>query len=205
MALNQTFLALALHYTDDIGLAETLWEEIQKSYSGQERHYHTLSHLEQVFRQLSEVQAQIQDWDALLFSLFYHDIIYDPSGSDNEEKSAALARERLQALSFPPERTARCVAHILATKGHEKSDDPDTNLFTDADLSVLGQSQKAYADYSQRIRKEYAIYPDELYNAGRKQALSHFLRMDRIFKTDHFFSNYEDQARRNMTRELQAL
>jgi predicted metal-dependent HD superfamily phosphohydrolase len=205
MALRQIFTALTQKYTADARLGEMLWEEIEKHYTDKKRHYHTLTHLQELFHQLSEVQEQIQDWDTLLFSLFYHDIIYQATSSDNEEKSAALAKERLQSLSLPPEKIAKCVSQILATKGHEKSHESDTNFFTDADLSVLGQSWQAYADYCNRIRKEYSIFPDFVYKPGRKRVLNHFLQMDRIFKTSHFFSKHEHQARRNLAKESQAL
>ena len=93
---------------------------------------------------------------------------------------------------------------IKCTKSHEFSDS-DTNYFTDADLSILGKSWKTYEEYYQQIRKEYKIYPDFIYNSGRKKALQHFLKMDRIFKTDYFFEKYEIQARENLQNELQIL
>jgi predicted metal-dependent HD superfamily phosphohydrolase len=91
----------------------------------------------------------------------------------------------------------------MATKGHTFSDDPDTNLFTDADLSVLGKPWPTYEAYFKNVRKEYAIYPDFLYKPGRKKVLQHFLTMPRIFKTEYFYDAYESNARENITRELE--
>jgi predicted metal-dependent HD superfamily phosphohydrolase len=91
---------------------------------------------------------------------------------------------------------------ILATKGHTVSTDNDTNLFTDADLSILGESWELYQEYFQKIRKEYAIYPDAVYNPGRTKVLNHFLSMERIFKTDIFHEKFELNAKNNLTREL---
>ncbi|MDX2245424.1 MAG: hypothetical protein SF052_01505 [Bacteroidia bacterium] len=82
------------------------------------------------------------------------------------------------------------------------SPDNDTNLFTDADLSILGQKREIYHAYSTNVRKEYAIYPDILYNPGRKKVLQHFLAMEQIFKTPHFQEKYEAQARANLEEEL---
>ncbi len=205
MILRDTFIHLVKAFSVDLQLPEALWQEIENAYSDRQRHYHTLAHLENLLRDLTPVKEQIQDWEAVLFALFYHDIVYKATGKGNEEKSAELARKRLESLSFPPERTARCVAHILATKGHTGSNDPDTDLFTDADLSVLGKDENAYKEYYQQVRKEYAIYPDLLYKPGRKKVLQHFLSMERIFKTPHFFDLYEQQAHKNLQAELRTL
>lgn len=203
--LQQTFITLAKNYTSDDQLINTLWTEIETNYSGKKRHYHTLAHLDNLLIQLSEIKTQITDWDTVLFSVFYHDVIYNASAKDNEEKSAALAEKRLTSVSFPADKIKNCVAQILATKAHTQSDDNDVNLFTDADLSILGQNRDAYVDYYKQVRKEYSIYPDFLYNPGRKKVLQHFLNMERIFKTDFFFHKFETSARENLAYELQQL
>lgn len=94
---------------------------------------------------------------------------------------------------------------ILATKLHEISQDNDTNYFIDADLAILGRGQYEYQKYTEQIREEYSIYPDFMYNNGRKKALQHFLQMDAIYKTDYFFEKYEKQARLNISNELETL
>jgi predicted metal-dependent HD superfamily phosphohydrolase len=94
---------------------------------------------------------------------------------------------------------------ILATKTHVPNENPDVNFFTDADLSVLGQSFEVYIKYYENIRKEYAWYPNIIYNRGRKKVLEHFLAMERIYKTDYFFDKFEKQARSNMAEELRCL
>ena len=90
----------------------------------------------------------------------------------------------MHQVSAPQETIVLCKEQILATKSHVKSTDSDTNFFTDADLSVLGQSWEVYSIYYKNVRKEYSIYPDLLYNPGRKKVLQHFLSMARIFKTE---------------------
>jgi predicted metal-dependent HD superfamily phosphohydrolase len=186
-------------------LIKSLWNEIQSYYNEKERHYHTLTHLQNLFDVLTEVQTQIEDLDTTLFALFYHDIIYNPINNNNEEKSAELTKKRLLEISFPGQRITKCCSMILATKTHTPSSDSDTNYFTDADLSILGQNHYAYIEYTKQVRKEYSIYPDSLYNPGRKRVLEHFLQMDRIFKTEFFFYKFEKLARENLRSELQSL
>lgn len=189
-------------YTDDVALADNLWLEIQTCYTGKNRFYHTLAHLDNMLAQLSAVKGEIDNWPAVLLALYYHDVVYNPLKSDNEEKSADLAATRLASLSVPTEVTETTVRHILATKKHLASTDNDTNLFIDADLCILGADPESYSAYTQNIRKEYAIYPDFVYNPGRKKVLAHFLDMERIFKTPYFFEKYEQQARRNLMSEF---
>ena len=94
-------------------------------------------------------------------------------------------------------------SQILETKGHSISKDNDTNFFTDADLSILGLDWDLYSEYAQNVRKEYSNYPTIIYKMGRRKVLKHFLVMERIFKTDHFFEKFEVLARENLRRELQ--
>lgn len=203
--LSQAFMQLASEYTTDSALIQKLWEEIEQKHSESGRYYHTLTHLENLAEELSAVQSEITHWPELVFAICYHDSIYKVQKQDNEEKSAQLAEERLTALGVPQQSRERCIQHILATKGHESSENADTRFFTDADLSVLGRSWDLYEAYYRRIRQEYKVYPAILYNSGRKKVLNHFLQMDRIYKTPWFYQQYEQQARKNLQQELNLL
>ncbi len=202
MDLRQTFIELVGKYSKNTHLSETLWHEIEQNYTNKKRFYHTLSHLENLYHELIEVKEEIEDWDTILFSVYYHDIIYKTTKNNNEEKSAELAKERLQLIKFPNDKISKCVSQIIATKQHLESTDLDTNLFTDADLSILGKPRESYSEYFKQIRKEYSQYPNFIYNPGRKNVLNHFLSMERIFKTDSFFNKYENIARQNLANEL---
>lgn len=203
--LKENFISLVNIYTNDHALIDELWKETEKYYSGKKRYYHNLAHLESLLDQLSAVKAKIHDWNTLLFTLYYHDIIYNPVKNDNEEKSAALAGKRMQQLEVPAEKILQCRARILATKKHEISADSDTNYFIDADLSILGQPWTVYETYYKNVRKEYAVYPDVIYKPGRKKVLRHFLHMQQIFKTDEFSQKFEWQAKENLQKELELL
>ena len=150
---------------------------------------------------LEPFRSQVEDWDVLLLALFYHDAVYNVLRSDNEAQSAALATSHLQAIGFPSARLERCQAHILATKGHAAAQDPDTALFTDADLSVLGAPWEDYQQYAQNIRREYGLFPDIVYRPGRRKVLEHFLAMPPIYKTPVFQAEREERARENLQRE----
>ena len=205
MMLKDTFIQLVSKYTTNNIVAYELWTEIEQNYSNKNRHYHTLQHLDSLLEQLTEAKNEIQNWDAILFTLYYHDIVYNALKSDNEEKSAALAKTRMTQIAVSTQTIELCYNQILATKSHQTSSNSDTNYFTDADLAVLGKSWETYATYYKNVRKEYAVYPDFLYNRGRKKVIKHFLAMDRIFKTDFFYYKFETQAKQNLTQELNLL
>lgn len=199
------FRDLVSGYSDDMASTDELWSEIHRNYSKPGRHYHNLSHLKSLLSELTEVKSEIENWNCLLFSVFYHDIIYNPTRSDNEERSAGIAHSQMIRLGIPEPVSIRCKNQILETKHHRFSPDSDANFLTDADLSILGANLKVYLEYARNVRKEYKIYPDLIYNPGRKKVLKHFLEMNRIFKTDWFFQKFEEMARVNLQQELDAL
>ncbi len=203
--LKETFATLLENYTADDLRKDKLWAEISGAYGASKRHYHTLAHLEHLLTQLTDLKQHIRNWDAVLFSLFYHDAIYDVLKSNNEQRSADLAKKRMTQLFVGIDTIAWTEKIILATASHSKATDNDVNIFTDADLSILGQPWEVYELYARNVRKEYSIYPDAIYNHGRKKVLKHFLAMDSIFKTEYFAGRYEDRARQNLQRELDLL
>lgn len=202
MNLKERFSALCLPFTHDQKLIEKLWSEIEKKYSEKGRHYHNLTHLESLFSELDAIKDRISNYSNISFSVFYHDVIYDASSKSNEEKSADFAKAKLQELTIDTFDLSKIHHQILATKAHEHSDDEDINYLLDADLSILGKNQEVYMDYTQKIRKEYSIYPDLLYKPGRRKVLKHFLAMENIFKTEYFREKYEEQAKRNIAFEI---
>lgn len=93
---------------------------------------------------------------------------------------------------------------IVATATHQ-SDDLETQIFLDADMAILGASPEVYAAYIAAVRHEYTIYPDLIYNGGRRKFVAATLQRERIYHTDHFHSRYEAQARINLSQELKSL
>ena len=205
MNLQERFKQNLLPYTQDQNIIDALWKEIEFQYSQKERHYHNLEHLDNMFSELELVKSNISNFSNISFSVFYHDVIYNATSKLNEEKSAGLAKERLQEMSVEQKSIDQIYDQISATKSHQKSIDEDINYFLDVDLSILGKDTQTYLDYTKKIRKEYSIYPDLLYNPGRKKVLKYFLDLENIFKTDYFKNKYENQAKINLEYELTTL
>ena len=186
------------------GAALEVFADLKKRHAHKGRHYHNFDHLEAMFRLFDAHCGQLQDPEVVALAIFFHDAVYDAKRKDNEEKSAALAEKRLQELNFPKDRTERVSTFILATKNHllPENAHPDLAFFLDFDLAILGASREAYEAYTQKIRREYRIYPDLLYRPGRRKALEHFLQRPFIFQTDTFRANFEQRAVENVRREI---
>lgn len=205
MSLKERFSQNCFNFTKDQNLIDTLWSEIEKNYSKKSRHYHNLEHLKNMFSELDSVKDKILNFENISFSVFYHDVIYDATSKANEEKSAEFAELRLKKLKVDQNSIEKISEQIVATKAHQKSEDNNINYLLDADLSILGKDLETYLDYTEKIRKEYSIYPDLLYKPGRKKVLKHFLELESIFKTEDFREKYEVKAKENILSEIKSL
>ena len=203
--LKKTFIDLLENFTNNNSLIIDLWQEIEQNYSESKRHYHNLSHLENLLKQLIEVKHEIENWETVLFTMFYHDIIYIATNTDNEEKSAELAAKRMKEIKVSENIIEKCKSQILATKKHLTDTNSDTNYFLDADISIFGYTDEVYNKYRKNVRMEYLYYPSVIYNKGRIQILKDFVNQGTIFKTEYFRTKFEKQARQNILKEIEKL
>lgn len=177
------------------------WTELESAYTEPHRSYHTLAHIEAVLIGLDAHHAAFDDADAAELALFYHDLIYDPTRQDNESQSAARLTTRLSS-HIGTGRLTRACNHIEATRRHDATEDPDTNLILDLDMSILGAAWPDYLAYAKGVHAEYApVYGAEAYTMGRvKLFLEPTLAKPRIFLTAPFAA-LESPARDNLARE----
>ena len=184
--------------------ADRAFDELVTAYSGKGRHYHNLDHIEALLALSGEHAARLTDRDTVDLAIFYHDAVYEPTRSDNDAKSAALAQQRLAELEAPADRIAKVARYIEATKhaGAAPTGDGDLDHLLDFDLSILAAEPAAYEAYARAIGKEYAIYPDLLYRPGRAKVLRAFLAMPRIYRAPELAATWEAAARANLAAEL---
>lgn len=203
MDLKEKFVNVLLEIGFEASKIDTLWQDLEKAYSGKSRYYHNLTHLKEMIAQYERYQSELTFPVEVLYAIFYHDYIYKATSKENELKSAEFA------ISILPENTkvnaALVFDMIVATKLHEHNKVEDTNWLIDFDLKILSKEWKEYEVYFKQIRKEYKIYPDLLYNPGRKKALQHFLENEFIYQTETFRRHFEKQARENILKEIAQL
>jgi hypothetical protein len=74
--------------------AET-YDALVAAYSERQRHYHTAEHIDHRLRELDSVPGLANDAAEVELALWFHDAVYNPYASANEERSADLACELL--------------------------------------------------------------------------------------------------------------
>ncbi|MDP1719014.1 MAG: N-methyl-D-aspartate receptor NMDAR2C subunit [bacterium] len=173
---------------------------IVRAYMSEGRAYHNFSHIEQCLDEFEQVGCFLRNPDAVEFALWYHDIIYDASAKDNEERSARVAVLQASDLGFSVAFTEKVSRLILATKHDVVPEDSDAKMMADIDLSIFGQSEDKFDEYERRIRQEYSWVPKEDFCRGRAGILQIFLDRSTIFSTMQFRNRYELQARKNLVR-----
>ncbi|WP_432672677.1 HD domain-containing protein [Flavobacterium sp. SM2513] len=179
------------------------WGNLEKAYSSNSRHYHNITHLEEMLLCFETYKQHLQFPDEVLYALFYHDYIYSSTQKDNELKSAEFAVQLLPENITVDKQIIFDM--ILATKEHICNGVEDEKWLIDFDLKVLAKEPEEYAMYAQQIRQEFSIYPDILYHPGRKKALTHFLEKEFIYQTETFRTLFESKARANIQQEINNL
>jgi predicted metal-dependent HD superfamily phosphohydrolase len=174
-------------------------------YSEPHRAYHNLRHIKECFEELDSVVNEAKDHAALALALWFHDVIYDPHRSDNEEQSAALMLKTCAEAGISERTLSSSHALILATKAHTGSGHPDIPLIVDIDLSILGKNPERFDEYENQIRQEYSWVPQQVFSAKRAEILQNFLRRPVIYATELFRQKYEEQARRNLSGSIAKL
>jgi predicted metal-dependent HD superfamily phosphohydrolase len=203
MNLKEIYTNLFLEIGFTPSEINSLWLDLEKAYSKKSRYYHNLTHLEEMVFWFSKYKEQLQQPNEVLFSIFYHDYVYKVTKKDNELKSAEYA----VALIKPNHQLNKQLVFdlIVATQLHQHNENEDSNWLIDFDLKILSKDWEDYKIYFQQIRKEYSIYPDFLYNPGRKKALEHFLANKNIYQTQEFRTLFEAKARENIQKEIATL
>ncbi|HRH40862.1 MAG TPA: hypothetical protein PKY82_04400 [Pyrinomonadaceae bacterium] len=191
-------------YCADTTNVDEIIQILIDKYSEKHRAYHNLSHINYLLKEAKKFD--FADADAIYFTTWFHDVIYEPKKSDNEIESAKLAAKLLQKLILPEETITKIEQIILATQTHSAENlDEDGKIFLDLDLSILGADQEIYQNYSRAIRQEYSHVEYSLYRCGRKKVLENFLKRETIFFTENLRERFENQARLNLANEIKEL
>ncbi|MEV4787930.1 hypothetical protein AB0K53_21185 [Streptomyces tuirus] len=177
----------------------TRWQEPQ-------RRYHTVEHLTAVLDRVDELERYARDPDVVRLAAWFHDAVYLPDRSENEERSARLAERALTEAGVPDAKTAEVARLVRLTVTHDPADDdPDGQVLCDADLAVLASPPSAYAAYTTAVREEYHFVPSDAFREGRAAILRQLLDLPRLFRTPYGAAKWEATARYNLRSEMEML
>lgn len=175
------------------------WQEPQ-------RHYHTPSHLTAVLDHIDTLEEYAADPDVVRLAAWFHDAVYLPERSENEERSASLAERALPEAGVPDAKTAEVARLVRLTVTHDPADDDrDGQVLCDADLAILAAPPSGYATYTAEVRKEYHFVPGDAFREGRSAILRQLLALPHLFRTPYGREHWEATARYNLGSELELL
>lgn len=187
------------------GGGSSIFTNLVAAYAEPARAYHTAEHIQDCLAQLDLSRDIPKRPDEVEAAIWFHDAVYVPGGSDNEDRSARFAHTALLACAAPPETSSRIAELVLETRHLTVPRDPDAQLLCDIDLSILGREPEIFDEFERRIRREYQWVPDPAYRIARSEVLTGFLGRHPIYQTEYFRSRYETQARANLDRVIAQL
>jgi predicted metal-dependent HD superfamily phosphohydrolase len=204
--MSRRWLRLMAALRVDEETARRIFADLVRHYNGDGRYYHVLNHVGELLDMVSEVRDLTQDYQTIQLAIWFHDVIYDPRGKDNEVKSAEYAREALQKLGLPERTVNRVSDLILKTVSHvSEKEDGDALILLDADLAPLGANEEVFSRQSEALRQEFSWIPEEEYRASRVRILNSFLSRERIYQTEWMYQARERQARNNLSQAIAKL
>jgi predicted metal-dependent HD superfamily phosphohydrolase len=185
-----------------------LISELQARHAG--RPYHNWDHILAILSLASRYPHLINDIEAFFWMAVFHDVIYHSDRQDNEEKSAAAARERLILLISESRLILVCLG-ISATAKHKLpdglnlADEQDISFFLDCDLSILGTDSGTFRAYDAAIREEYSWVQEPQWRTGRAGVMKRFLERETIYFTSEMRKEFEGRARHNIKTLIEEL
>ncbi|MET7339833.1 hypothetical protein ACIOEZ_00775 [Streptomyces sp. NPDC087866] len=171
-----------------------------------QRKYHTTAHLAAVLDRIDTLAGHAADADAVRLAAWFHDAVYRPDRSENEERSAVLAERALPEAGVPDAVTEEVARLVRLTVTHDPAaGDTNGEVLCDADLAILAAPPKEYAQYAAQVREEYGFVPEEAFREGRAAVLRQLLGLPRLFRTPYGTAEWEPRARQNLLTELELL
>lgn len=148
---------------------------IAQHWQAPHRFYHTEAHLQFLINEIEKLYAidSINDnaRNILLLVAFFHDVVYEPLANNNEEKSAELLNQLVNAR-YPDAQIAHDI--ILDTKTHQPQSQL-SELFCNLDMHIVEHSSfTELLDWENKIFKEFQMVDYSLYKQGRLKLLREF-------------------------------
>jgi len=181
------------------------FSHLTKRYEEKHRAYHNLEHVKDCLFQLDNYAGLVKEKHLIEMAIWFHDIIYNPYRKDNELKSAEAASHFLSGQNTDAQDIQKVYDLILSTLHVEEPKNDSEALIMDIDITILGSEESRYESYCVKIRKEYRWIPGMIYRRKRKEILQRFLKRERLYFTDYFYSMLEEKARLNISAEISGL
>lgn len=187
---------------------QALGSQLIARWNEAHRRYHDERHLEDVLLALDHlaVRGERVQTETLL-AAWFHDAVYHGDGGADERNSAELAVAQLGDFGLDSGLVHQVGEFIVATIPATQVKDPAAPLahLLDADLSIFASPIERYEQYAEAVRQEYAHVPHLDFVTGRSAILASYVNQTAIYRTRTAQQLWEQRARENLTREIDAL
>ena len=223
--MNHQAFARALEFSQDT-LERVRWNLVTEfkhdpiamllaAYRVPRRFHHTIDHPTQMIIQANELdyfEDLLDDtmFDALIWSIWFHDCVYNVMVRDNELQSAKMFKAIFTALNMDPvlvedifetiEMTAAATPESLELVRKDKIG----AILHDLNYGIIGSDEHSYGRYAHNIASEWipAVGVDAFLK-GRLKFLDGLRRnINGLFFTEQMI-RFTDQAASNIDREIQ--
>lgn len=184
---------------------QALFETLCTRHGESHRHYHTLQHIEECFYYFDMVKDQAVMPEAIEMAIWFHDVVYDVKGVNNEQHSAEFATAALTELGVASEVVNEVERLILITDHLTIPVDIDAQIMADIDLAILGADPERFAEFDQQVRLEFSWAPRFWFRHRRKAILKHFFDQPIIYQTEVLRDLLERQARENLAKTIKSI
>ena len=178
-----------------------------------------MDHIHHLIKNCIRYSKDIHNVTVILLSIWFHDIIYDPTKHNNEVMSIQVFNVFIEHLMknfgdniykmLTKEMIQKVIDYIDATIKHqikkEYIDDKDIEWFLDFDLAILGEQEDIYQLYMKNIRKEYIHVQSPMFEQKRSEVMRRFLNREQLYFSNEFIQKFENIARQNVANEIQML
>jgi predicted metal-dependent HD superfamily phosphohydrolase len=147
---------------------------LPKRWAEEHRYYHTVTHLNDIIQNIEKHSAfqflNIYEKHALLLAAFFHDAIYNPKETNNEDKSIELFRKCFK--NNDPQMINAVCEIIECTKYRKRPFNNLPQIFWDADNKSFFLGYEVLLKNEHLIRKEYSHLSNKKYKEKRIEFLN---------------------------------
>lgn len=188
----------------DVEIPEAIAADLTQRWNEPHRRHHDQRHLDEVLEALEILRDEGLAFAQrpVVLAAWFHDAVYKPLSSTNEQDSADLAR---RLLVDDPDRDEIARLVELTTAHDPAADDANGIALSDADFAVLGSAPERYDEYAANVREEFRRVPGRVFRRKRAELLTEFLEREHIFMSPQARERWEAPARENIAREIAAL
>lgn len=145
--------------------------DIARMYDQPWRHHHTWRHVSYMTHKILGLPMDF-DKEPLFIAARFHDAVYEPFASDNEEKSNELWREYASENKFDGKLVDEVSSLILSTKHPENCKTPLEIAFRDADWHDMGNVHEIDDDYAHWLEE----YENNIFREFQKVPVGEYVK-----------------------------